>query len=229
MSENQQIASQAHHRLFAERDVSVLDELFAEDFVEHSPLVADGRAGLRAMVEEAGDALTYTCSRELADGDLVALHGRFTGLDETPLVGFDLYRVADGKVVEHWDGLVPEASEPNASGRTQLDGTAQPSAGQDAEGNREKVLNVLFERGLIGQDYSVFRELTRDDVFVQHSPDIADGAEAAVPVVPVVDSIRRVDDAGSAVVDRAPLRAVQTPQGARLGALRRAHAAAHHS
>lgn len=56
---------------------------------------------------------------------------------------------------------------------------------------------------------------------------VADGAEAAVPVVPVVDSIRRVDDAGSAVVDRAPLRAVQTPQGARLGALRRAHAAAH--
>lgn len=180
MSENQQIASQAHHRLFAQRDVSVLDELFAEDFIEHSPLVADGRAGLRAMVEEAGEALSYTCSRELADGDLVALHGRFTGLDETPLVGFDLYRVADGRVVEHWDGLVPEAAEPNASGRTQLDGAAQPSPGEDSEGNREKVLRVLFDRGLIGQDYSVFQELTRDDVFVQHSPDIADGAEAVI-------------------------------------------------
>lgn len=56
---------------------------------------------------------------------------------------------------------------------------------------------------------------------------IADGAEAAVPVVPVVDSIRRLDDDGSAVVDRAPLRAVQTPQGSRLGALRLAHSAAH--
>ena len=56
---------------------------------------------------------------------------------------------------------------------------------------------------------------------------ILEGAEAAVPVVPVVDSIRRIGAEGSDVVDRAPLRAVQTPQGARLGALRGAHARAH--
>ena len=50
------------------------------------------------------------------------------------------------------------------------------------------------------------------------------GAEAAIPVLPVVDSIRRVAGTGSEVVDRAPLRSVQTPQGARLGSLRAAHA-----
>nr|WP_255433520.1 2-C-methyl-D-erythritol 4-phosphate cytidylyltransferase [Tessaracoccus sp. MC1865] len=54
---------------------------------------------------------------------------------------------------------------------------------------------------------------------------VARGAEAAIPVVPVVDSVRRVDEDTSVVVNRARLRAVQTPQGARLGALRHAHAA----
>ena len=54
---------------------------------------------------------------------------------------------------------------------------------------------------------------------------VAGGAEAAIPVVPVVDSIRRVDDDTSVVVNRARLRAVQTPQGARLQALRDAHIA----
>lgn len=54
---------------------------------------------------------------------------------------------------------------------------------------------------------------------------VAGGAEAAIPVVPVVDSVRRVDDDTSVVVNRERLRAVQTPQGARLGALRDAHAA----
>lgn len=40
------------------------------------------------------------------------------------------------------------------------------------------------------------------------------GAEAVVPAVPVVDSIRRVGASGvSEVVDRSVLRAVQTPQG----------------
>lgn len=50
------------------------------------------------------------------------------------------------------------------------------------------------------------------------------GAEVVIPVVPVIDSIRRLDGTGSAVVDRADLRAVQTPQAARLGHLRSAHA-----
>ncbi|GAA4889999.1 2-C-methyl-D-erythritol 4-phosphate cytidylyltransferase [Tessaracoccus lubricantis] len=57
---------------------------------------------------------------------------------------------------------------------------------------------------------------------------VAGGAEAVIPVVPVVDSVRRVDDDTSVVVNRARLRAVQTPQGARLGALRAAHAQVAH-
>ncbi len=52
---------------------------------------------------------------------------------------------------------------------------------------------------------------------------ILSGADAAIPVVPVVDSIRRVDGDANSIVDRAHLRAVQTPQGARLGVLRAAH------
>lgn len=49
------------------------------------------------------------------------------------------------------------------------------------------------------------------------------GAQAVVPVVPVVDSVREVTPEGSAVVDRARLRAVQTPQGFARAVLARAH------
>ncbi|HHU40502.1 MAG TPA: 2-C-methyl-D-erythritol 4-phosphate cytidylyltransferase [Propionibacterium sp.] len=49
------------------------------------------------------------------------------------------------------------------------------------------------------------------------------GADAVVPVVPVSDSIRELVDDGSTVVDRASLRAVQTPQGFRRGVLEEAH------
>lgn len=50
------------------------------------------------------------------------------------------------------------------------------------------------------------------------------GARAVVPVMPVVDSIRRQLPEGSEIVDRADLRAVQTPQGFDLALLREAHA-----
>ncbi|MGB8651760.1 MAG: 2-C-methyl-D-erythritol 4-phosphate cytidylyltransferase, partial [Mycobacteriales bacterium] len=54
------------------------------------------------------------------------------------------------------------------------------------------------------------------------------GAEAVVPVLPVADTIKRVDAAGAvlATLPRADLRAVQTPQGFRRGVLERAHRSA---
>lgn len=52
---------------------------------------------------------------------------------------------------------------------------------------------------------------------------LRDGARAVVPVVPVVDSIRRIDGKSSVTVDRAELRAVQTPQGFDASLLKTAH------
>ncbi|TKV58558.1 2-C-methyl-D-erythritol 2,4-cyclodiphosphate synthase [Nakamurella flava] len=52
------------------------------------------------------------------------------------------------------------------------------------------------------------------------------GAPAVAPVMPVVDTVRRVDGDGhdGATVDRGTLRIVQTPQGFAPAVLRRAHA-----
>ncbi|MDE9499955.1 nuclear transport factor 2 family protein, partial [Xenorhabdus bovienii] len=99
------LVSHAHHELFTRRDVGALERYFSPNFIEHSPLVKDGLAGLRELVEVHPE-LHHETYRVLQDGDLIAIHGRFTGLDDQPLVGFDLYRVADGLIVEHWDGLV---------------------------------------------------------------------------------------------------------------------------
>jgi 2-C-methyl-D-erythritol 4-phosphate cytidylyltransferase len=49
---------------------------------------------------------------------------------------------------------------------------------------------------------------------------VRDGADAAVPGVPIADSLRRID---GGAVDRSGVVAVQTPQAFRPAALRRAH------
>ena len=64
------------------------------------------------------------------------------------------------------------------------------------------------------------RPLVPDEVVCAVVDALAGGARAVVPVVPVVDTLRAV--AGH-TVDRDGLRAVQTPQGFELGALRSAH------
>ncbi|WP_099141276.1 nuclear transport factor 2 family protein [Xenorhabdus kozodoii] len=171
------LVSRAHHELFTDRDVEALKRYFAPNFIEHSPLVKEGLTGLRELVQTHPE-LHHEAYRVLQDGDLVAIHGRFTGLDKQPLVGFDLYRVADGFIVEHWDGLVPQ-SAPNASGRTQLDGPTETEHDHDREKNRERVVN-FFTRCLIEGHYDDFGNYTNGEQFRQHSPDIADGTAAVV-------------------------------------------------
>jgi 2-C-methyl-D-erythritol 4-phosphate cytidylyltransferase len=57
---------------------------------------------------------------------------------------------------------------------------------------------------------------------------VRDGHGAVIPVLPVVDTIKTVDDSGHVVdtLDRSALRAAQTPQGFRRDLLEAAHRAA---
>ncbi|MGW0507145.1 2-C-methyl-D-erythritol 4-phosphate cytidylyltransferase [Micromonospora sp. NPDC003241] len=72
------------------------------------------------------------------------------------------------------------------------------------------------------------RALTPSELVESVAAAVRDGHDAVIPVLPVVDTIKEVD-AGEVVlgtVDRAALRAVQTPQGFRRAVLAAAHAAA---
>ncbi len=76
--------------------------------------------------------------------------------------------------------------------------------------------------------HDVARAFVPVDVVERVIGALDNGADAVIPVLPVVDTLTAVDAAGSVLgtVDRTPLRAVQTPQGFRLSALVAAHAAA---
>ncbi len=85
----------------------------AEDFVQHSPRIGDGLASLRAELEDPDTAPCYEhCHRVLAEGNFVLAvsEGTWRGAH---CAFYDLYRLADGKLVEHWDTVenVPPRSE----------------------------------------------------------------------------------------------------------------------
>lgn len=71
------------------------------------------------------------------------------------------------------------------------------------------------------------RALTPPGMIARVARAVWEGAEAVVPVIPVADTIKVVDPAGAVVStpDRSNLRAVQTPQGFDLRALRAANEA----
>ena len=53
-------------------------------------------------------AFKYEPGMIVAEGDLVMVHGRYTGWAEKPMVAVDIFKVVDGILVEHWDVLQEE-------------------------------------------------------------------------------------------------------------------------
>lgn len=79
-------------------------------YIQHNPTIADGREAAIAMLEPmfSSPEASFDIKRVLVDGDLAAvhLHGRRTAQVRGGAV-VDLFRIAEGKIVEHWDVLQP--------------------------------------------------------------------------------------------------------------------------
>ena len=172
--DNKELVLKATGELFGAKDPSAVDRWVAPDYRQHSSLAADGPEALRGLVANLPAGFRYEPARVIADGDLVALHGVYHGFGPEPLVAFDLFRVADGKLAEHWDGLVPVVTE-TASGRSQTDGQAEP-ANADTEQSRALV-REFAQRVLQDADYSVLTDYISTETYLQHNPEAADGLD----------------------------------------------------
>jgi 2-C-methyl-D-erythritol 4-phosphate cytidylyltransferase len=94
--------------------------------------------------------------------------------------------------------------------------------------SRQQSVRLALEAVEPDTEYVVVHDAARpfvpSDVTVRVIDALRGGAAAVVPVVPVVDSLRRVASDGDSVsVARAAMRAVQTPQGFRRDVLAHAH------
>ncbi len=105
---------------FSEGRLDVCDELIADEIVEHQdygPNHAAGAAGARAVVASLRRAFSdfkLTIENLVVDGDTVWTRNVATGTNDGPYMGhpptgrrfriyiFDVLRVVEGRVVEHW-------------------------------------------------------------------------------------------------------------------------------
>ncbi len=90
-----------------EKDVDKAKQYLGDTYIQHNPRVPDGPEGLFRFIQfrrARYPAALNEVKRVIADGDLVALHVHSVVIPGTPgrqIV--DIFRVEDGKVVEHWD------------------------------------------------------------------------------------------------------------------------------
>ena len=101
---------------YRQKDVkAAFERHVAPDYIQHNPGLADGRDAAIAALQPkfASDSFSAVVKLVLVDGDHAAihLHARAAAGERGAAV-VDLYRLEDGRIVEHWDVLqpVPETS-----------------------------------------------------------------------------------------------------------------------
>jgi predicted SnoaL-like aldol condensation-catalyzing enzyme len=104
--------------VFIERDPAVIDRLFSPDYRQHNPQIPNGPAAIKALLGNLSRDFKYEPGLVMADGDYVSIHGRYTGWGPKPMIAVDIFRVAGGKIAEHWDVMqeeVPAAQSANGN------------------------------------------------------------------------------------------------------------------
>src|SRR4051794_31042476 len=89
-----------------------------------------GRAaneGLFDLIKSLQPALKYESGMIVAEGDLVIVHGRFSGFG-APLnwIAADILRIEDGVLVEHWDVIQDEATQEQSKSGMPMFGDSFP-------------------------------------------------------------------------------------------------------
>ena len=113
--QNKELVEQFEDLAFNKKDVNAAAALMSDNFKQHNPTVPDGKQGFINGVGEyllkPNPNLKLTAKRVLVDDNMVMVHkfGKFdnTNVAERGVAVIDVYRVENGKIVEHWDVIQP--------------------------------------------------------------------------------------------------------------------------
>ena len=101
----------AFDTLFNKRDYLSAERFWSPRYVQHSAHIPPGREGLFDLVRSLPATLRYENHIAAATGDVVILHGRFSGHGlPAAWVVADIVRMEDGVLAEHWDVIQDEAT-----------------------------------------------------------------------------------------------------------------------
>jgi len=111
---NKEIVIAFYDAAINDKDFEAASAYLGDKYIQHNPLAADGPEGLKAFLAFAKENMSefkVEFKRVLADGDFVMVHAHArANPDDRGSAVMDIFRLENGKVVEHWDVMqaIPE-------------------------------------------------------------------------------------------------------------------------
>ncbi|MFK0156589.1 nuclear transport factor 2 family protein [Streptomyces sp. NPDC090493] len=181
---NKSIVEQVLKGVFEEGDPGVVDRYVRTDYIQHNPIAPDGSAALRQAainMRQFPDA-RIDIKHIIAQGDLVLVHSNSAQLaGDRGRALFDILRIQDGKIAEHWDVTQPVPAT-TASGNDMFSTLSKPTTGKPRPrwltAYNKKLVTKAFDRLLVEKDASAVTRFLAPN-FRQHSPTVTDGRQGA--------------------------------------------------
>lgn len=176
---SKEIAGSEMASLFVSFSADEAKQTMAEDLIQHNLSVPTGRAALIGFIpalKESG--ITATTHRLIAEDNMVVAHNEYKNaklFGGEHLAAFDVFRIEDGKVAEHWDNLTP-VTPPNPSGRTQFDGTTEITDLDKTAENKTLVSNFVKDV-LQGAAPDKIKDYISTETYLQHNSGVSDGLD----------------------------------------------------
>lgn len=150
---------------------------WAKDYIQHNPDFANGMEAQKGLIQYMSSTGSFKADyvRVIADDDIVVVYARYLGFGPKATIGFDVFRVENGRIVEHWDNLIEEQPL-NPSGRSQIDGTIYITDLDKTVDNKAKVKEFLT-KSLIEHAKIDITKYINPKTYFQHNPIVADGLD----------------------------------------------------
>lgn len=147
-------------------------------YVQHNVNLGDGLGPILELMDALpADRTRVEPLRSFEDGDYSVAHLDYELGDWGPMVGFEVHRWEDDRIVEHWDNLQATPANSNPSGRSMIDGATEVVDPDRTDANKELV-RAFTETVLIGGDLASIGDFHDGTALIQHDPLIGDGTAA---------------------------------------------------
>ncbi|MED0939942.1 ester cyclase [Bacillus mobilis] len=118
---NKKMVVDFYNEVFNKHNIDIIPNYVSEDYKQHNPFVADGRKAFMDFFKDdfvKNPNSSAEIKRVVAEGDTVALHVHSrTNSQDKGVAIVDIFRIKDGKIVEHWD-VIQEIPNETANNNT---------------------------------------------------------------------------------------------------------------
>lgn len=94
--------------VFNEKDLVKVETFWKDDMIQHNPSMPNGLDVLRGFITSEDNQISYEPGIAMEEGNIVAVHGRYSNWFGKTMIAVDYFRVEDGKFIEHWDVMQEE-------------------------------------------------------------------------------------------------------------------------